>query len=184
MRWLIAGLTACSSGEPAPPPAASSAVVSAASAASAAPEREYGPHWERAASSREPLDVAEVGRREGGAGLAAALEHPRYAPIARAALPAVPDAMLAAATLARRARAHGPEAQEDVDALIAVLRAPVVIGERLDPEGEAAAYDDLLALAGDASQERALRARAVTALRLLAARGVGDAARIPGELDD
>lgn len=176
---------ACSSGErPGPPAGSSGSAAPSASPSSTLGPTAFGPHWERAARSLDPLDVAEVGLREGGAGLAAGLDHPSYRAVARAALPAVPDAMLAAAPLAARARAGGDEAALNLETLIEVLRSKVVIGERMDPEGEQAAVADLLALANDAGAERALRARAVTALRLFATRGSCDEGKIPSELDE
>ncbi|NUP12270.1 MAG: hypothetical protein HOW73_39995 [Polyangiaceae bacterium] len=180
----VVGLVCCSSSETERSTTTSSGSSAATSAESSEDLYVFGPWWEKAASTKNPLDVAELGQREGGAGLVRGLEDARYAEVSRLALPDVADNGLAIGALARRLRAAGSDAEEDGETLVAVLRAPPRIGERLDPEGETKAREDLLALANDGSAPRKLRALAVTALRQLAARGVGDEAAIPTDLDE
>lgn len=144
----------------------------------------FGPWWDRARTTQDPLDIAELAHREGGAGLVLGLGSPRFAEVARSALPTAIDASLAIAPLAERVRSGGADAEASAEALLDVLAAPVVIGERLDPEGEARAVEDLLTVANDVTAPRRLRALAVSALRRLAARGTGDPAQIPNALDE
>lgn len=175
------GLVACASDKPRDAPQASVSVASSASQAEAEVPQ-FGPWWDKAAATDDELDIAELARREGALALVAGLDHATFANAARAALPLTTDARLALPALADRVHQSGSAA--DAETLLAVVRAPSVIGERLDPEGESRAAALLLEVANDNGRERRVRALAVSALRLLAEQGVGDVKVIPSDLDE
>jgi hypothetical protein len=174
-------LAACASDKPGDAPQASRSVPATTTQAEQA-EPQFGPWWDKAAASEDTLDIAELARREGAMELLEGLDHPKFANVARAALPLTSDARLALSALAKRV--HGSGAEADAEALLAVTRAPLAIGERMDPEGEVRAAELLLEVANDSARERRVRALAVSALRLLAEQGVGDAKAIPTDLDE
>lgn len=185
--WVLAvSWIGCSTSRE-PPPGGSSAASGASATSTASSSLEepeaFGPHWDKARRTMDPLDIAEVGQREGGPGLVRGLADPTYAEVARRALPSVPDATVAIEPLARAFVAGGADAEASAEALVAVLEAPYGYGERLDPEGEERAAEALIAHARDEKAAGRSRARAVTILRRMAARGMVSEARIPTEKD-
>jgi hypothetical protein len=169
---------ACSSELDAKPPAAPpSASVSASPVAEA---RTFGSLWDRAETSTDDADLLRLALDEGAGALLSTLDDPKRGPVALRALAHASDRDLAIGPLASRIRTGGPGAEPAATALSAVLAAPGADRERLDPDGERAAVRDLLEVAKDAKRPAELRARAASALRRLAERGLID----PGEIPD
>jgi hypothetical protein len=176
--YLVVCLVAACSSEPdAKPPTATSSASSHASAE--ATPRTFGASWDRAASSGDEADLARLALDEGAAGLVEALSDPVHGAVAMRALPHAPDRDVAIAPLAAKVHAGAADAEGAADALVALLAFPSRDRERLDPDGEKLAARELLVVAKDEARAASLRAKAVTALRRLAERGVVARAEIP-----
>jgi hypothetical protein len=140
--------------------------------------------WRRALDG-DPVDLARLADREGTGGLLEGLEE--GGPIALAALAALPLADDRDAAFQRLgeivrqldARAVGPVVQ----AIAEIASRPRRQTEPLDPPGMRSCGDALLTLAEQKSVAKPVRARAISALRLLAERGAVNAEKIPTDLD-
>lgn len=188
IRAIVAlgALTACSPGGNEASPRSAAGSTSASASAVVGPEEvpyTFGTWWDRAQKSGDALDIAALAQREGAVGLIHGLGDSKYADVARAALPGTKDAMLALQPLAAQVRTGTDEqAERSGQTILDILASTTVqFGERLDPEGELAAVEDLQAVAADSSAG-ARRGLAIGALdRLCGERRLCDPATIPVE---
>jgi hypothetical protein len=202
---LAAAIAACSPAPVASQPASASSSAPAASGAGApvaaaggdlhAPRplrgeppggspRRKDPRWQRALAG-DPLDLRALAQAEGATGLLEGVED--GGELFRAACEAIPLADDAEIALGRL----GEIALLDDEALSAA--AVVAIrrvagsrpsrGEALDPDGVAYAARAVLSLSARTGLARERRARAISAARAFAERGVLDVASIPSDLD-
>jgi hypothetical protein len=195
---LAALLAACSPGTP---QAASSAPPSGSTVATATPPSQAGPRplrgeppggsprrgdprWQRALAG-DPLDVAALAQAEGATGLLEGVEDGgELMRVALAALPLAADAELALGRLGELALLDDAAVAEPaLEAIHLAAGAPPSRGEPLDPDGVLAAARAVMTIAANATLPRERRARAVSAARAFAERGVLDPARIPADLD-
>jgi hypothetical protein len=195
---LAAALAACSPGAP---QAASSAQPSSSIVTTATPFQQTGPRpprgeapggsprrgdprWRRALAG-DPLDVEALALAEGATGLLEGVEDGgELMRLALDALPLAPDAELALGRLGELALLEDAALSEAAVVTIHhIAAAPPSRGEPLDPDGVAAAARAVMALAARAGLPRERRARAVSAARAFAERGVLDPDRIPADLD-
>ena len=191
-------VTACSPGAP---QATSSAQPSNNTVATATPLQQVGPRpprgeapggsprrgdprWRRALAG-DPLDVAALAEAEGATGLLEGVEDGGdLMRVALEALPLAPDAELALGRLGELASLDDASiAEPALAALHLIAGAPPSRGEPLDPDGVAAAARAVMAIAARDGLPRERRARAVSAARAFAERGVLDPDRIPADLD-
>jgi hypothetical protein len=140
--------------------------------------------WRRA-SAEDPVDLARLADREGAAGLLEGLEEGGAVGLtALAALPFADDAEAAYARLGEIVRQVDPnESVPLVTAVEAIARKPMQQREPVDPVGMRSCAAALLALARRTDLPAAVRAPAISALRLLAERHGIDRAAIPTDLD-
>ncbi len=196
---LAVACAGCSPSAPAPPlpPSgqSSAAPLAASAAAPAAPRplrgepeggspRRRDARWQRALAG-DPLDVRALAHAEGASGLLEGVEDGGdIFHIACEAIPFADDAEIALGRLGEVAllddAALSPIA---VVAIHRVAAGPPSRGEPLDPDGVSAAARAVLALASNTTLPPERRARAVSAARAFAERGVLDPATIPADLD-
>jgi hypothetical protein len=146
--------------------------------------RRQDTRWQRALAG-DPLDVRALAQAEGAAGLLDGLEDGgELFRVACEALPFADDAEIALGRLGEIALLDDAALSDAAVATIHRIAAgPPSRGEPLEPDGVAAAARAVLAVAARASLPRERRARAVSAARAFAERGVLDPANIPLELD-
>ncbi len=169
----------CKSRVDAQPPVTTGA-ASASALASAGPLPEQGPVYDRAARSLDAVDLADLGRAFGGARLLALVDHPASRSVALAALPFAPDAEVAFAGLALRAKAaSGADASALLEAIVASLEQRGRRGEWLAAEPIEQSLPTLLEVAKDASRTEEERGLAATALHRLRERGFRGAEEPP-----
>lgn len=193
-------LAACSPSRPHPSPSSQPSSNSVASAtasqqAEAGPRplrgeppggspRRQDPRWQRALAG-DPLDVQALAEAEGATGLLEGLED--GGELFRAACEALPlagDGELALGRLGEVALLEDPALSEAaVVAIHRIAAGPPSRGELLDADGVAGAAAAVLALASRTTLPRERRARAISAARAFAERGVLDPDRIPADLD-
>lgn len=195
---LAVALAACSPGAP---QAASSAQPSSSTVTTATPlqqgaprpprgeapggsPRRGDPRWRRALAG-DPLDVEALALAEGASGLLEGVEDGgELMRVALDALPLAADAELALGRLGELALLEDAAISEAAVVTIHhIAGAPPSRGEPLDPDGVTAAARAVMTLATRAGLPRERRARAVSAARAFAERGVLDPARIPADLD-
>jgi hypothetical protein len=147
-------------------------------------ERANDELWRRAQGG-DPVDLARLADREGAGGLLEGLEV--GGPIGLAALEALPfadDADNAYQRLGEIVRQIDPgESGPVVRAITGVALRPRRQTEPLDPPGLRFCAQALLGLAEKKSLPSAVRAPAISALRLLAERNAVDWSTIPTDLD-
>jgi hypothetical protein len=147
-------------------------------------ERANDELWRRAASA-DPLDLARLADREGVAGLLEGLEE--GGPTSLAALDALPltdDAEAAYGRLGEiAARIEPGEMAPIVTAIAGIALRPRRQTEPVDPAGMRSCANALLDLARKRGLSRPLRAKVISALRLLSERGALDGGAIPDDLD-
>jgi hypothetical protein len=164
-------------GDAAPPPS-----LSAKSAKESA--RSKDELWRRA-SSQDPVDLARLADREGAGGLLEGLEE--GGPLGLVALDALAfadDADAAYQRLGEIVRQIDPgESSPVVGAILAISLRPRRQTEPLDPPGLRSCADALLEFAQKKSTSTSVRAKAVSALRLLSERKAIDPKLIPTDLD-
>lgn len=198
---FVVALAACSPGPPAPPPSPSGQTtgspVATATGVQSRPRprplrgepegkspRRRDARWQRALAG-EPLDVRALARAEGAAGLLEGVEDGGdLFQIACEALPYADDAEIALGRLGEIALLD--DAALSRTAVVTIHRiagGPPSRGEPLDPDGVSSAAAAVLAIAKDTSLDRDRRARAVSAARAFAERGVLDPSTIPADLD-
>ncbi|HMI84369.1 MAG TPA: hypothetical protein VK550_09765 [Polyangiaceae bacterium] len=140
--------------------------------------------WRRATEG-DPIDLARLADREGAGGLLEGLED--GGPIGLAALAALPwaaDADAAYQRLGEIVRQLDPAATAPVvGAIVRMAARPRRQTEPLDPPGLRSCAEALLTLAERKSLAKAVRAPAISALRMLSERGAVTAALIPTDLD-
>ena len=140
--------------------------------------------WQRALG-QDPLDLARLADREGAGGLLEGLEE--GGPLGLAALDALPfadDAEAAYQRLGEIVRQMDPaQSPPVVRAITGIALRPRRQTEPVDPPGMRSCAQALLEVAGKKSVAGPLRAKAITALRLLAERGAVDASLVPTDLD-
>ena len=201
---LAVALAACSPGPPSPPPSPSgqTTIADSASPATAAPtavvlrpralrgEPEGGSprrtevHWHQALAG-DPLDLRALAQLEGASGLLEGVEDGGdLFLVACQALPFADDADLALGRLGEIALLDDVALSETAVATIhRIAAARPSRGEALEPDGVSAAAQSVLLRAKDTSLARDRRARAVSAARAFAERGVLDPSTIPADLD-
>jgi hypothetical protein len=142
--------------------------------------------WRRAlAEPDDPIELDRLASAEGASGLLAGLEEGGAVGLAALrALPRADDAEVALRRLSEillqaDARALPPV----LDAVEGVALGPRPQRERLDPVGEHAAFDALVAVAKRSDVPAPTRARAVSVARLLAQRAPYDARLLPTDFD-
>jgi hypothetical protein len=147
-------------------------------------ERVQDDLWRRALE-RDPIDLARLADREGAGGLLEGLEEGGpIALVALAALPFADDADFAFQRLGEIARQVDPGSTGPVlEAILDMAARPRRQTEPLDPPGLRACAEALMTLAQQKSLTKTVRARAISALRLLAERGAVATAAIPTDLD-
>jgi hypothetical protein len=147
-------------------------------------ERAKDELWQRAAS-QDPLDLARLADREGAGGLLEGLEEGGpLGLVALAALPFADDADAAFQRLGEIVRQIDPvESSPVVSAITAIALRPRRQTEPVDPPGLRSCAHVLLDVAQKKSLAAALRAEAITALRLLAEKGAIEQSLIPTDLD-
>jgi hypothetical protein len=147
-------------------------------------ERARDELWKRAADD-DPVDLARLADRDGVGGLLEGLEE--GGPLGLVALKALPfadDAEAAYQRLGEIVRQIEPgESPVVLDTIVGIALRPRRQVEPVDPPGAHACALALLTLAENKSLAKAIRARSITALRLLAERGAVDAGAIPTDLD-
>lgn len=165
---LIVALSACKKTDPAlagaaPPPSLDHSVKPGSARA------ENG-DWQRA-SQGDPLELARLADREGAAGLLDGLEEGGVVGLtALLALPYADDAEIAYRRLGEILRQlEGEKAEPVLDAALGIASRPRTQTEPLDPEGTRYGIEALMSVAQSKAPE-ATRAKAVSALRLLADR--------------
>ncbi len=177
--WLA--LVACAdAGAPGPTPPSATGSPAPSSSGPRAP---LDPAWERAMASGDPLDLATLARLVGPLELAEQLGDATLGRVALAALEHSPDGDQALGPLAAEARRQDADREAILSTLLVVMSRPGALGERLDPERDRRAVEDLRALALDATATRKARSLAVSALRRLADAGLLPHAEIPRDLD-
>ncbi len=147
-------------------------------------ERARDELWKQAASE-DPLDLVRLADREGAGGLLDGLEEGGpLGLVALGALPFADDAEAAYQRLGEILRQIDPvESAPIVHAIAGIALRPRRQAEPLDPPGARSCALALLELAQKKSLSNAVRAPAITALRLLAERGAVDPNAIPNDLD-
>jgi hypothetical protein len=164
-------------GDAAPPPS-----LSAKSTKESA--RSKDELWRRA-TSQDPVDLARLADREGAGGLLEGLEE--GGPLGLVALDALAyadDADAAYQRLGEIVRQIDPgESSAIVGAIMAIALRPRRQTEPLDPPGLRSCAEALLELAQKKSMAAAVRAKAISTLRLLSERGAVDPKLIPTDLD-
>jgi hypothetical protein len=141
--------------------------------------------WKRAMLG-DPIDLGSLADREGASGLLDGVEQGGEVGIAALhALPFADDAELAFRRLGEIALQTEAEVQLDVVNVIEQIAArPLTQTEVLDAPGARTCADAMLEIARKASIRRETRARAISALRLMADRLVVDPNQIPADLDE
>jgi hypothetical protein len=164
-------------GDAAPPPSLSAKPAKES-------ERAKDELWQRAAS-QDPMDLARLADREGAGGLLEGLEE--GGPLGLVALDALPfadDADAAFQRLGEIVRQIDPvESSPVVGAITAIALRPRRQTEPLDPPGLRSCAEALLGVAQRKSLAAAVRAKAISALRLLSERGAIEPSLIPTDLD-
>lgn len=152
-------------------------------AAGGSPRRQ-DPRWQRALAG-DPLDLRALAEAEGATGLLDGVEDGgELFHAATAALPFAADAEIALGRLGEIALLDDAALSEAaVAAIHRVASAPPSRGEALDPDGVAGAARAVLAVASRTTLPRERRARAISAARAFAERGLLDPASIPLDLD-
>jgi hypothetical protein len=147
-------------------------------------ERAKDELW-RKASSEDPLDLVRLADREGAGGLLEGLEE--GGPLGLVALEALPfadDAESAYQRLGEILLQIDPvESAPVIHAITGIAVRPRRQAEPLDPPGARSCALALLTIAQKKSLSNAVRAPAITALRLLAERGAVEPSVIPTDLD-
>lgn len=140
--------------------------------------------WQRA-SAGDVIELARLSEREGAAGLLDGLEEGGAVGLtALLALPHADDAELAYRRLGEIIRQlDGEKAAPVVEAALGLARRPWNHGELLDPAGARYCAEALLEAAKGKRAPDAVRASAISALRLLAERNLVEEAAIPSDLD-
>jgi hypothetical protein len=140
--------------------------------------------WRRAAS-QDPLDLARLADREGAGGLLEGLDE--GGPLGLLALDALPfadDAEAALQRLGEVVRQIDPgESRSVVRAIAAIAARPRRQVEPVDPPGLRSCAQALLDVVSKKSLPAAVRAQAISALRLLSERGAVLPSAIPTDLD-
>jgi hypothetical protein len=164
-------------GDAAPPPSLSAKAAKES-------ERAKDELWRRAAS-QDPMDLARLADREGAGGLLDGLEEGGpLGLVALGALPFADDADLAFQRLGEIVRQIDPaESSPVVTAITAIALRPRRQAEPLDPPGLRTCALALLDVAQKKSSGATVRAKAITALRLLSERGAVEPKLIPTDLD-
>ena len=147
-------------------------------------ERAKDDLWRRA-SGDDPVDLARLADREGVAGLLEGLEEGgAIGLVALAALPFADDAEGALQRLGEIARQIDPSQSGPVlVAVTAITARPRRPTEPVDAPGLRSCGEAVLTIARNDVVAKPVRARAVTALRLLAERGAVDPKTIPADTD-
>jgi hypothetical protein len=147
-------------------------------------ERARDDLWKQAASE-DPLDLVRLADREGAGGLLDGLEEGGpLGLVALGALPFADDAEGAYQRLGEILRQIDPvESAPVVHAITGIALRPRRQAEPLDPPGTRSCALALLELAQKKTLSNAVRAPAITALRLLAERGAVEPNAIPNDLD-
>lgn len=142
------------------------------------------PLWIQA-KDEDPLERARLAEIVGASGLLLGLEDGgAIAETALASLPYADDAEIALRRLGELALAADARGLDPLlAAILEIAGRPPKDREALDAEGARACGEAVVSIASRASLDRALRARAVSAARALAAKGYVDPARIPSDLD-
>lgn len=142
------------------------------------------PLWQRARFD-DALDRARLAGAEGAAGLFdAVLGGGEAEAVALGALPYADDAEAVLGALVTRAAEGDPSSRgARLEAILAISGRPASSNEPLEPDGMRAAAALLAALCRRTDLPRGERALAISAARALAAKGWGDASRIPTDLD-
>jgi hypothetical protein len=147
-------------------------------------ERAKDELWQRA-TSQDPLDLARLADREGAGGLLEGLEE--GGPLGLVALEALPfadDADAAFQRLGEIVRQIDPvESSPVVRAIAAIALRPRRPTEPVDPPGLRSCAQALLGVAEKKSLAAGVRAKAISALRLLSERGAIEPNLIPTDLD-
>jgi hypothetical protein len=164
-------------GDAAPPPSLSAKPTKES-------ERAKDELWQRAAS-QDPMDLARLADKEGAGGLLDGLEEGGpMGLVALGALPFADDAELAYQRLGEIVRQIDPvESSPVVAAITAIALRPRRQAELLDPPGLRSCALALLDVAQKKSLTAGVRAKAITALRLLSERGAVEPNLIPTDLD-
>jgi hypothetical protein len=141
--------------------------------------------WKRAMLG-DPIDLGSLADREGAMGLLAGVEQGGEIGVASLhALPYADDADLALRRLGEIAlQTDGVVQQDVVDVIERIAARPATQTEVVDASGARACADAMLELARKTSLRKETRARAISALRLLAERLVVDPTQIPTDLDE
>jgi hypothetical protein len=147
-------------------------------------ERAKDDLWRRAATE-DPLDLARLADREGAGGLLEGLaEGGPLGLLALEALPFAEDAEGALQRLGEIVRQIGPgESGPVVRSIAGIAGGPRRQAEPIDPPGLRSCAQALLALTSKNGLARAVRADAISALRLLSEKGAVDPGAIPSDLD-
>lgn len=142
--------------------------------------------WQRVlAEPDDPIELDRLATSEGASGLLVGLEEGGAVGLAALrALPRADDAEIALGRLAEillqaDARALPPV----IDAVEGVALQPLAQCEKLDPLGQHAVFDALVAVAKRGDLPKPTRARAVSVARLLAQRAPYDVRLLPTEFD-
>jgi hypothetical protein len=147
-------------------------------------ERAKDELWQRAAS-QDPMDLARLADREGAGGLLEGLEE--GGPLGLVALDALPfadDGEAAFQRLGEIVRQIDPgESSPVVRAIAGIALRPRRQAEPVDPPGLRSCAQALLEIAQKKSLAAQVRAKAISALRLLSERGAVEPNLIPTDLD-
>jgi hypothetical protein len=175
-------LTSCRSNGDGAPDAAPAPNLRATSAKES--ERAKDDLWRRAAAG-DPLDLARLADREGAGGLLEGLaEGGPLGLLALEALPFADDAEGALQRLGEIVRQIDPgESGPVVRSIAGIAGRPRCQTEPIDPPGLRSCAQALLALTSKNGLARAVRADAISALRLLSEKGAVDPVAIPSDLD-
>ncbi len=142
--------------------------------------------WQRAMNAPDdPIELVRLAGAEGATGLMAGLEEGGASSVvALAALPYAEDAELAMGRLAEIALQADEKTAPLVIATIAgIAQRPLRSTELLDPLGAHAAFDAMVVVAKNGKLPAEIRAQAVSAGRLIAARRPYDARLLPTDFD-
>lgn len=142
--------------------------------------------WQRAMNAPDdPIELLRLAGAEGATGLMAGLEEGGASSVvALAALPYAEDADLAMGRLAEIVlQADEKTAPLVIAAIAGIAQRPLRSTELLDPLGAHAAFDALVVVAKKDKLPADVRAQAVSAGRLIAARRPYDARLLPTDFD-
>jgi hypothetical protein len=142
--------------------------------------------WQRAMNAPDdPLELTRLAVAEGATGLMAGLEEGGASSVvALAALPFAEDADLAMGRLGEiLLQADEKSAPLVIASITGIVQRPLRSTELLDPLGAHAAFDALVVVAKNEKLPADVRAQAVSAGRLIAARRPYDARLLPTDFD-